>query len=360
MRISMLPSVVALAALLVSPPARAAETVRTVRAELTGADASHFAVENLLGTMRITAGTGSAIEVVATVHAETPELADAVRLERVSGENGAATLRVRYPYDKISTFRYREPGSDHGFFGWSSSESCEYDGHRVRVNPGRGTSVYADLDVRVPSASVAAVFANLVGLLDADGVRGELAFRVSSADLRLRRLDGKLTLDGASGDIRARDIKGSWSSDFSSGDCDLEGFEGDALSFHTTSGDVALRSVKARRAEFESTSGDVRLTDADLQEFSAQASSGDVTYEAAGTGLRDARIQTSSGDVSLRLPEGLGFDVDADQSSGGMDVRFSDGTEVSHSDRVVGYRRGSGGAHIRVRTSSGDLTISPA
>ena len=359
MRRPALPSILALGVLLASaPPARGAETVRTVRAELSGADASRFAVENLVGTMHVTAGAGSAIEVVATVHAETPELADAVRLERVSGGSGEATLRVRYPYDKISTFRYRERGDD-GFFGWSSSESYEYDGHRVRVNRGRGTSVYADLDVRIPAASVAAAFENLVGRLDADGLKGELAFRVASADLRLRRLDGKLTLEGSSGDIRARDIKGSWSSDFSSGDCDLEGFEGDALAFRTTSGDVALRSVKARRAEFESTSGDVRLLDADLQEFSAEASSGDVTYEAAGTGLRDARIRTSSGDVSLRLPEGMSFDVDADQSSGDMDVRFSDGTQVSHSDRVVGYRRGSGGAHIRVRTSSGDLTISP-
>ncbi len=360
MRVSVLSSVLALGALLASAPPVRAETVRTVRAELTGADASRFAVENLLGTMRITAGTGSAIEIVATVHADTAELADAVRLERVSGGNGEATLRVRYPYDRISTFRYRERGDDDGFFGWSSSESYEYDGHRVRINRGRGSSVYADLDVRVPAASVSAAFANLVGRVDADGIRGELAFRVSSADLRLRRLDGKLTLEGSSGDIRARDIKGSWSSDFSSGDCDLEGFEGDSLSFHTNSGDVGLRSVKARRAEFDSTSGDIRLTDADLQEFSARASSGDVTFEAAGTGLRDARIRTSSGDVSLRLPEGMSFDVDADQSSGDMDVRFSDGTEISHSDRVVGYRRGSGGAHIRVRTSSGDLTISPA
>jgi hypothetical protein len=53
------------------------------------------------------------------------------------------------------------------------------------------------------------------------------------------------------------------------------------------------------------------------------------------------------------------FDVDADQSSGDMNVRFSDGTEVSHRDRVVGYHHGSGGAHIRVHTSSGDLTLSP-
>ena len=75
--------------------------------------------------------------------------------------------------------------------------------------------------------------------------------------------------------------------------------------------------------------------------------------------MKDVRIRTSSGDVSLRLPAGASFDVDADQSSGDMDVQFADGSSVEHGDRIVGYRRGSGGAHIRVRTSSGDLTVSP-
>ena len=357
MRRFTLPAVLALGAALSVPAdvALAGEAVRTLRAELTGSEASRFAIENLVGTMEVTEGTGAAIEIVATVHAETSELADAVRLEKV----GDGAVRVRYPYDRVSTFQYREPSSYDGFVGWSSSDSYDYDGHRVKVNRGRGTSLYADLDVRVPKGRVEATFSNLVGLVDATGLTGTLAFRVRSADLRLRRLEGTITLEGSSGDIRARDIKGSWSSEFASGDCDIAGFEGESLSFHTTSGDVVIRSLKARRAEFVSTSGDIRLTDATLQELSAEASSGDVTFEAAGDGLRDVRIRTSSGDVALRLPVGMAFDVDADQSSGDMDVRFTDGTEISHRDRVVGYRHGTGGARIHVHTSSGDLMVSP-
>jgi Putative adhesin len=351
-------SILVLGALLCPPPDARCETVRTIKTELSGADAAHFAVENLLGTMRISAGTGSSIEIIATVSAETADLADAVRLERVAG-SGPATIRVRYPYDKVSTFKYREPSDHDGFIGWSNSDAFEYDGHRVRVNRGRGTALHADLDVKVPASAIQASFSNLIGLVDADGLAGQLKFRVTSADVRLRRLDGQVSLEGSSGDIRARDIKGSWTSDFSSGDCDIAGFEGDTLSFRTSSGDVVLRSVKARRAQFDSTSGDVRVTGADLQEFSVEATSGDITFEASGSSLREAQIRTSSGDVSLRLPADMPFDIDADQSSGDMNVRFSDGTELSHRDRVVGYRHGSGGARIRVRTSSGDLTVSP-
>ena len=104
----------------------------------------------------------------------------------------------------------------------------------------------------------------------------------------------------------------------------------------------------------------MRLVDADVQELSAEANSGDIAFEAASGSLRSARIRTSSGDVSLRLPSDSSFDVEADQSSGDMDVRFSDGSVVNHRDRIVGYRHGSGGAHIQVRTSSGDLTVSPS
>ncbi|MGE5413078.1 MAG: DUF4097 family beta strand repeat-containing protein [Syntrophomonadaceae bacterium] len=360
MRPSMLRRVSVLSMAFAAAAAARAETSRTVRVELSGPDASRFAVENLVGTTRITPGSGDRVEIVATVYAESPDLAEAVRLERVAGGPVPATIRVRYPYEKVSTFQYRAPG-DHGdFFGWPSSDSYDYDGRRVRVSRAHGRELHADLEVRVPAARIEARFLQLVGLLEAEDLRGDLGFRVRSADLRLRHLDGRLELAGSSGDVRARDIKGTWSSDFSSGDCDLDGFEGDLLSLHTTSGDAALRSVRARRVEFESTSGDLRLTEADLQELSAEATSGDVAFEAAGSGLKDARIRTSSGDVSLRLPAESSFDVEADQSSGDMDVSFPDGSVVNHRDRIVGYRHGSGGAQIRVRTSSGELTVSPS
>ena len=362
MRVARLIFAILTAVFLAAPLARADETTRTLKAELTGADASHFAVENLLGTMRISVGAGASVTVTATVYGETAELADAVRLERLPGQGGGATLRVRYPYDKVSTFRYREPsdrGDDFGFGSWASSSDYEYDGRRVHVSRGRGKWLHADLDIQVPAGSLEASFRNLAGLVEADGLKGKVHFGVSSADLRLRRLDGAIELDGSSGDVRARDIKGSWKSDFSSGDTDLDGFEGESLSFQTSSGDLVLRSVRAKTAEFETSSGDVRLVDADLEQFSARATSGDVALETRGNALKQVRITTSSGDVSLRLPSNAAFDVEASQSSGDMEVGFSDGTAVRHRDTMVGYHRGTGGARIQVRTSSGDLSVSP-
>jgi hypothetical protein len=360
MRLSRLPFLLALG-LAVVASASGEDVVRTVRAELSGQDLSRFSVENLAGTMRISTGTGDSVTVVATVHAESEALADAVRIERVAGKGGAATLRVRYPYDRVPTFRYEEPGSNtDGFFlGFVSASSHDYDGHHVRVSPGHGKKLYADLEVRVPTGRLQAAFRQLVGLLDARGLNGELRFEVESADLRLSQLDGDITLEGSSGDTRARDIKGTWKSRFSSGDLALDGFAGDALSLTTTSGDFVVKHVQARRAQLQATSGDAHVVDADVEEFVAEATSGDVALESSGERLKDVQIRTSSGDVSLQLPAGAAFDLEANQSSGDMEVRFSDGSMVNHHGKAARYHRGSGGAHIRVRTSSGDLTVSP-
>jgi hypothetical protein len=338
--------------------ARGEEAVRTLRAELPAG--SRFSVENLVGTMRISEGAVPSVTAVATVHAESAALADAVRLERIPGSDGGVTLRVRYPYDKVGTFQYREPGShDDWTFGFASSSRYDYDGRSVRVSPGRGARLYADVEVQVPRGELAARFRNLVGRLEAEGLNGRLRFEVASANMRLTRLSGALELDGSSGDIRARDIRGTWKSDFSSGDCRLEGFEGESLEMRATSGDFAVRSVKARRIVTETDSGDARFTDADVEEFSAEATSGDVALSDVGSRLRAIDIRTSSGDVVLRLPPDAEFEATASQSSGDMRVGFSDGTSVTKGDSLVAYRRGDHRARIRVKTSSGDFSISP-
>jgi DUF4097 and DUF4098 domain-containing protein YvlB len=196
-------------------------------------------------------------------------------------------------------------------------------------------------------------------LIEAEDLRGRLRFEVASADVRLARVEGALELEGSSGDVRARDVKGTWKSDFSSGDVRLDGFDGDSLELHASSGDFTVRSIRARKISTETNSGDARFLDADVEEFTAEATSGDIELADSGQRLKAVDVSTSSGDVTLRLPHDAAFDASARQSSGDMSVGFSDGTSVQKGDSLVGYRRGDHGARIRVRTSSGDLSISP-
>jgi Putative adhesin len=340
--------------------ARGAETERTLRAELSGADLADFQVEGLAGIMRISVGAVDRLTVVATVRAENADLADGVRLERVLNGGAAATLRVRYPAS-VTTVRYVEPGRerDWPFGDVGSSESYDYDGRRMRVNPGRGDRLSVDLAIQVPAGRRKASFRNLVGRIEADGIEGTLRFEVGSADLRLRRLDGEISVAGDSGDIQASDLKGGFDFDSSSGDCRLDDFDGGQFRFHASSGDLVARDVRAQRFETETSSGDVTVSSADIEEFRADSSSGDVAVDVAGKRLASFVATTSSGDVSLGLPADGSFDAAADQSSGDMVVGFAEGTAMHDDEALVGFRRGTGGARIRVTTSSGDFSISP-
>jgi len=118
-------SLLLLLAVAAGVPAALAETTRTVRAELSADALGHFAVENLAGTMRVAPAGGRTVVAVATVHAETDALANAVRFEQVSGRMGVPTLRVRYPLDEESSLRYPGRSKESGFlgsiFGGSSS-----------------------------------------------------------------------------------------------------------------------------------------------------------------------------------------------------------------------------------------------
>ena len=336
---------------------------KTLKAELSGADLANFAVENLAGTMEILPGPEGAVSVVATVHAETQALADGMRLERVPGEGGGASLRVRYP-EGVRTIRYREPVDDDtvqislGFLFFSSN-TYHYDGRNYRISTGHGKRVWADLEVRVPPRMTAARFRNLAGLLEASDLQGGMRFDVASGDLRLTSLNGDIALNGSSGDIHATQIRGTWKSDFSSGDCTIDHFEGDKFSFNASSGDLRARRVKARLVEVDTSSGDASILEADIEGFHGEASSGDLMVEVEGDSLKDFSAQTSSGDVTLRLPREASFEARADQSSGDMQVSFQGGAPTLRHEKLVAYRKGDGGSRIRVGTSSGDFALTP-
>src|SRR6266850_5445373 len=120
-----------------TPAPAADEATRTLRLELSSDPALPFAVDNLAGAFRVVPGSGEKVVAIATVHAETEDLARLVRFEQVRGEGDVPTLRVRYPLDRHSTFRYPTGDSESGIarlFGGGTSTDTRYDGHRGKVS----------------------------------------------------------------------------------------------------------------------------------------------------------------------------------------------------------------------------------
>jgi Toastrack DUF4097 len=350
-----------LAALLaVAAPPAAAEVTKSLTAQIPAGSA--WAVENLAGIMTVVQGTGTATVVSATVHAESNELADLVKIEPVAGAKGVPTLRVRYPVGNHQTYRYpkingAETSSLSSWFG--SGTRFEYDGQQVKVSGGSGALLYVDLEVQVPGKSADGHLINHVGRIEARGVQGDLGFVAGNGDVALDKSGGSLKVTTGSGDVHVTDGTGVLQVETGSGDVRVERFSGEQFHCEVGSGDVMLRSGDIRKVAVETGSGDVNVEALDAEEFDSETGSGDIDFEAAGTRLVKVKTETGSGDVTLMLGPDASFEARADQGSGDLVNRYADATPIAKGREVIGYKRGDGHIQVRVDTGSGDLVIEP-
>jgi hypothetical protein len=362
-------AVLASAALVLLGATAGAESTRQLRVQLSDDPGRAFAVENLAGTMTVSVGSSDAVVAVATVHAESEELAAAMRFEQVAGRDGRPTLRVRYPVDRHRSFRYGAASArGDGVLSWleaiagamgANGNTMEYDGTRVSVSGNRGVVLYADVDVQVPRRVLEAAFRNRVGPVSADGVRGRLRFDTGSGTITVRALDGEVVADTGSGDVHASDLKGSFTCDTGSGNCKVTGFSGDSLSCDTGSGDVRVVRVDARKLKLDTGSGNVRVQEAEAEELVADTGSGDVDVDLAASRLERVNADTGSGNVRLRLGQDASFHVQANTGSGDVISRYADAEAIRDGRKVVGYRRGDGRIRIHADTGSGDVVLEP-
>lgn len=361
-RLSLRLSPILMASLILASPLVASEATRTVRLEISPASGP-FVVENLAGSMRIVAGSGSQVVAIATMHAESEALADKMQFKQVTGDKGLPTLRVEYPLGAHETLRFRQSSDSdhHGFLGdlFGGSTTAKYAGRSVKVSSTEGISMSADLEVQLPANPVEATLRNLVGSIRAEGAQGKLLFDSASGDITLDKMRGELKADTGSGDVKASGLEGSFRCDTGSGNCELTGFKGEKISCDVGSGDILVKSITAQRLSADTGSGDVRVEDADVEAFDADTGSGDVTLETAGTRLVSVKADTGSGDVVLRLSPQASFEALADQGSGDLRVAYKDAEPILKGREVIGYRRGDSKIHINVNTGSGDLEITP-
>jgi hypothetical protein len=329
-----------------------ADSTRTLRVQLKNPSAA-FAVENLVGHMRVSVGSGDAVVAVATVHAQSDDWAAAMRFEEVSGEHGVPTLRVRYPLDRETSYRY-ENGK-----GWGGRSDTNYDGRHVHVSSKSGVLLYADVEVEVPRHHVEAKFRNVMGPMEAAGLEGKLVFDTGNGPLDLKNLSGDLVADTGSGHVTISDIEGSFRCDTGSGDADIANFRGDRLVLDSGSGDVRLTAVHAKQLAADTGSGSVKISGAEIEELTLDTGSGDVEIEAAGTMLTRLKADTGSGSVKLRLGADATFEAHASVGSGDIVNHYPDAQPIVKKREVVGYRRGDARTRIDIDTGSGDVVLEP-
>lgn len=323
-----------------------------------------IAVYNLVGELRVEAGSGS--DVVVEVERGG---ADAARLEIQTGPlRGRETLRIIYPDDIIvmpewgrgwnTTLRVRDDGTfgDDGERGWRRGGSRE--GHEVRIT-GRarsGLEAYADLRVAVPAGKTISV--NLgVGKAFVSNVEGNIRVNVASADVAADRTRGTLHMQTGSGNIDLRTASGDVTLETGSGDVTVAGMQGTRLSLETGSGNVTLTDGKAGMLSVETGSGDIDATGSSGDELSFETGSGNVDVALVST-FRSLSIETGSGDVTLRVPPTLGAEVDLETGSGDIDLGglTLQVRRIEH-DHITGTL-GDGKGRLSVETGSGNVKLS--
>ena len=320
------------------------------------------AVYNLVGELRVEAGSGSDV----TVQVERGGT-DAAKLDIQTGPlRGRETLRIIYPDDVIvmpdwgrgwnTTLRVRDDGT-FGDDGFGHGRSWRGDGHEVRIT-GRsrsGLEAYADLRIAVPRGKSISV--NLgVGKAFVSNVEGNIRVSVASADVAADRTRGTLRIATGSGNVDLRTASGAVSLESGSGDITVAGAQGPSLKLATGSGNVTISDGKAELLTVETGSGSIDVTGSSGDDVSFNTGSGNVDVTLVAT-FRSLSVETGSGDVTLRVPPTVGAQVDLDTGSGDIDLGglTLQVRRIEH-DHVSGTL-GDGKGRLSVETGSGNVRL---
>ncbi len=236
-------------------------------------------------------------------------------------------------------------------------------GRRHLSLPVLAVEVVVDVPTRLPVQVV-----TTSGDATAENLGGPLDVHTTSGDLVLRALRGPVMVASTSGDVELADVQrasvrttsgdlkvaGVGTPDFvtASGDAEIEGAR-DSLRLESQSGNLVVADAPAG-VRAETASGDVTVRGA-CGHVRLHSASGDIEARLRGP-LGEADLATSSGEINLLVVPGMSAEFDASTTSGSIDCRLPV-TVVRHDENSLAARLGRGGAHIRLRTASGNVNI---
>ena len=326
-------------------------------------------VENLLGSIEIRGGGEEdqiLIEGHVAVEAETAEAANALADAFRIAADDSGTLRVVFPVERHTVYRLPRSEADGLVSRWvtplvrRNTVSVEYDGATVEIGKSKGAlAVVVHLTVTVP-LDVRASFKQAVGTIDARASRGSLELEIVQGRIHARQLFGKLAARAGGGNVTVSSFQGQeLSVRSSSGDIELLDVRADKVLLQTASGRIYGQGLRADNVSIDSNTGDVRLDEFDPTACEVRTGSGAVDLGIRLKYTREASIYSTSGDVTLRVGKMAYFDLMTETGSGAIKSKGVSLELVEQEDRVARYRRGGGGADLKITADSGDILVRP-
>ncbi|MEX0900858.1 MAG: DUF4097 family beta strand repeat-containing protein [Gammaproteobacteria bacterium] len=329
--------------LLAIVPVSAPAATQPARIALPVTTDSDISVENLVGSMTIVAGDGDEVVIEVDRIGATDELAQSITLQhRVHGDN--IEVWVEYPNNR---YVYKPERGSH-------NTTATYRGKRIRVESrGRGDEVHADVRVTLPHG-VEFEAHNVVGPLDADGLRGEISLRTSSGRVTAANGRGEWTVRSGSGRLDISNFEGDLDARTGSGGIELANVSGE-IEANTGSGGIDA-TVVGGEIEMGTGSGSIRVSDlTGGGDFEATTGSGSIQVAGDLSKVRDLVMRTGSGSITIRASGVPNVKLVARTGSGGVDVDVPGMTSVTVKRNRVEATIGTGEGNASLRTGSGSI-----
>lgn len=218
------------------------------------------------------------------------------------------------------------------------------------------------------------------GDLRIEGQRSDVRAQASSGDIELKDIWGEIDVSASSGSIRTEDSKGDISARTSSGTIRILGVEESErpndIRVHASSGSVTLKDIvgdidaetssgkiDAENVEgiitARASSGSIKILEARGGVKTLRTSSGEiwVELEEIYEGILEMSFQSTSGDINLSIPSDTGADIDISTTSGRITTDFAVTVEGTMERNEFRGAIGEGGIFIKLRATSGDVTL---
>ena len=217
----------------------------------------------------------------------------------------------------------------------------------LRVEQGQrreGRGIDVEFNVKVPSDTT----------VDLRTVAGDTRVTNVKGEVRVQSISGNLALEGTTRVAAVKTVSGGITLNNAGADAQL--------SLSTINGDLQIQTLNTRALDITSVNGDVRISGWSGDRAQIRTLDGDLDLQ---TGLVKGgryEIESHSGNVNIALSEQPGFEFEASTFSGRIRIDFpvkSEGPirDDSRGPRSVRGTYGDGSSSLRLRTFSGNLTV---